>query len=336
MPPILFAYSDAAGLARSRRNRDPSSVLPEYDKAPSQGSEWLLLLQDSTSWGAEQRTAMKCRICDSEVTQWKDRADLALYRCTRCSFVSGQPAHYVPADQRYEGYYRRAVPPAPEGRYNEWLAQAEAEVGRGRLLEVGAGSGGFVRVALARGWKVDATEISDSGLKMLHQSGATVFAGDVGAACYPEAMFDLVVSLEVLEHLPVPLGHLHELSRVTRPGGLLLLTTPNFNGLSRWWLGIRWRVIDPEHLGYFTPATLSRALYQVGYRQVRVRSRSLDVLSWRRGPHLARGGAFDPHASAQLRDTVEASKLLRIGKTGINAILGMTGVGDSLLAWAHR
>jgi SAM-dependent methyltransferase len=242
----------------------------------------------------------------------------------------------MPPDQEYENYYCGPVPAAPEARYGEWLARAEAEVGRGRLLEVGAGSGGFVRVALARGWKVNATDISGSGLKMLRETGATVFAGDVGAAGYPEGMFDLVVSLEVLEHLPVPLGHLRELWRVTRPGGLLLLTTPNFNGLSRWWLGIRWRVIDPEHLGYFTPVTLSRALYQVGYKRVRVRSRSLDVLSWRRGTYPPGGRVFDPHASAQLRDTVEASKLLRIGKTGINVMLGIAGVGDSLLAWANR
>jgi len=279
---------------------------------------------------------MKCRVCASVATLWMDRGDLALHRCGSCGFISGQPLRCIPPEQEYENYYCDPVPSAPEARYGEWLARAEAEVGRGRLLEVGAGVGGFVRVALARGWKVDATEISGSGLKMLRETGATVFTGDVGAAGYPEGMFDLVVSLEVLEHLPIPLDHLHELCRVTRPGGLLLLTTPNFNGLSRRWLGIRWRVIDPEHLGYFTPLTLSRALYQVGYKRVRVRSRSLDVLSWRRSTHLADGGVFDPHASAQLRDTVEASKLLRIGKTGINAILRIAGVGDSLLAWAQR
>ena len=282
------------------------------------------------------KTSMRCRICDDKATLWKDRGDLALYRCARCGFVSGEPSHYVQADERYGGYYRGPVPSAPEARYGEWLGRAEAAVGRGRLLEVGAGSGGLVRVALARGWQVDATEISESGLKMLRETGATVFAGDVAAAHYPEGTFDLVVSLEVLEHLPVPVSHLRELWRITRRGGLLLLTTPNFNGLSRWLLGIRWRVIDPEHLGYFTPVTLSRALYQAGYRRVHVRSRSLDVLSWRRGIYPARGDGFDPQASAQLRDTVETSNLLRIGKTGINLILGIAGVGDSLLVWAQR
>lgn len=281
------------------------------------------------------KTSMRCRICGDKATLWKDRADLALYRCV-CGFISGEPSHYVPADERYGGYYRGPVPSAPEARYGEWLGRAEAVVGRGRLLEVGAGSGGLVRVALARGWQVDATEISESGLKMLRETGATVFAGDVAAAHYPEETFDVVVSLEVLEHLPAPVSHLRELWRITRRGGLLLLTTPNFNGLSRWLLGIRWRVIDPEHLGYFTPITLSRALYHAGYSRVRVRSRSLDVLSWRCGIYATVGDGFDPQASAQLRDTVETSKLLRIGKTGINVVLGIAGVGDSLLVWAQR
>jgi SAM-dependent methyltransferase len=216
------------------------------------------------------------------------------------------------------------------------LAKAEALVGRGRLLEVGAGSGSFVRVALSRGWKVDATEVSESGLQALYETGATVFAGDLPSARHPDAQFDLVVSFEVLEHLPTPLVHLREVRRITRPGGLLILTTPNFNGLSRRWLGVRWRVIDPEHLGYFTSVTLSRLLREVGYRSVRVRPRSLDVLNWRLGTGPEGAARFDPHASARLRETVEGSRILRLGKTVVNAVLQVTGLGDSLLVWARR
>jgi SAM-dependent methyltransferase len=203
-------------------------------------------------------------------------------------------------------------------------------------LEIGAGSGGFVRVALSRGWEVDATEISESGLQALGKTGATVFAGDLVAGHYRDAQFDLVVLLEVIEHLPAPLDLVRVMGRITRPGGILVLTTPNFNGLSRRYLGIRWRVIDPEHLGYFTPSTLLRLLRDVGYRSVRVRSRSLDVLSWRRTGNAGGVARFDPHASARLRETVESSKGLRFAKAMVNAALQVTGLGDSLLAWARR
>jgi SAM-dependent methyltransferase len=212
----------------------------------------------------------------------------------------------------------------------------EAAVPRGRLLEVGAGAGGFVRVALARGWKVEATEVSQTGLEALRQTGASVFAGDVAEAGYAEGAFDCVVSLEVLEHLPSPQAHLDELARITRPRGLLLLTTPNFDGLTRRVLRLRWRVVDPEHLGYFTPRTLRRALRAAGYSRAQVSTRSLDVCAWRRPPPGSAVRGFDPQASAQLRDRVESSGPLRLAKDAVNLSLRLTSLGDSLLAWAHR
>jgi 2-polyprenyl-3-methyl-5-hydroxy-6-metoxy-1,4-benzoquinol methylase len=276
-----------------------------------------------------------CRLCAAEALLWIDRGDLSLHRCSRCGFVSGKPAVAQDAVEQYDGYYSHPAPPAPEARYHEWLARAEAEVGAGRLLEVGAGSGALARVALRRGWKVDATEISRSGLQALGETGAAVFAGPVEEAGYADGRFDLVVSLEVLEHVPAPLVHLKELARVTRPGGLLLLTTPNFGGLSRRWLGAAWRVVGPEHLGYFTPRTLGRALKDAGYRGVRLYTRSLDISTWRRS---ARGkpATFDPHASARLRDEVESRALLRAAKDAVNLVLSATGLGDSLLTWARR
>lgn len=279
---------------------------------------------------------MGCRICGAGASLWSDRGDVTLYRCTVCGFVSGRASRSIPAEQRYEDYYCRPAPAPPDTRYHEWLTRAEAVVGRGRLLEVGAGSGGFVRAAVARGWDVDATEISKGAIDGLLAAGATVFMGDVAAARYPDRRFDLVVSVEVIEHLPAPMAHLAELCRVTRPGGLLLLTTPNFDGLSRRCLGVRWRVIDPEHLGYFTPSTLCCTVRQSGYREVRVTSRSLDVLSWRRGAGPAGARAFEPSESARLRDTIQGSTVLRFGKALVNSALRVTNLGDSLLLWARR
>src|SRR5262245_20410243 len=103
---------------------------------------------------------MRCRICEGNVSLWKDRGDVALYRCLLCGFVSGQPSRIELPEERYHDYYAGAIPPAPDARYREWLIRAETQIGLGRLLEIGAGSGGFVRAALGRGWIVEATEIS--------------------------------------------------------------------------------------------------------------------------------------------------------------------------------
>lgn len=117
-----------------------------------------------------------------------------------------------------------------------------------------------------------------------------------------------------LEHLPVPLGHLLELARVTRPGELLLLTTPNLNGVSGRWLGIRWRVIDPEHLGYFISWTLSCELQQAGYRDIHVASRSLDVVSGRRGTGPVTSSPVDRQAGPGCSKAVAAKTLLWLGR----------------------
>lgn len=238
--------------------------------------------------------------------------------------------------EQYGHYYVVEQPPAPVGRYAEWLERAEKEVGIGRLLEVGAGSGGFVQVAKERGWSVDAIEVAPAGVERLRSKGANVFQGDLVAAAYADNTFDLVVSLEVLEHLPRPGEHLRELGRITRAGGLLLLSTPNFSGVSRRWLGLRWRVIDPEHLGYFTPSLLRRTVQNAGFRKATVSARTLDISTWRASARSQEPVSFDPQASARLRDAVEGRRVLRMAKDALNVLLSWTSLGDSLLVWARK
>lgn len=280
---------------------------------------------------------MICRLCGGSTRLEGERPDISLYRCSSCSFITGEPRDSASTADRYRHYYRGDPPPAPEYRYDEWLAAAERRIGRGTVLEVGAGRGAFIRVAVRRGWSAVANEVSETGLASLRDTGAEVVGGTVEDAKFPDARFDFVVSLEVLEHLPDPARHLVELARITRPGGLLLLTTPNFDGLSRRWLGIHWRVVDAGHIGYFTPRTLRSALLRAGYGHLRVAARSLDVSTWRQS--AARTGQvarFDPQASARLRDAVQDKRLLRMAKDSLNKLLAITGLGDSILAWATR
>jgi SAM-dependent methyltransferase len=208
-----------------------------------------------------------------------------------------------------------------------------ATVGRGRLLEVGAGAGELVRVAPGRGWEVHATEGSESAVQALRTTAAHVFFGEVERAAYPVGFFDLVVSIEALDHVPTPAPHPGELRRVCRAGGLLLLTTPNFKGASARAFGVGWRVVDREHLAYFTWRTLRRALRRAGSARVSVRSRSIDVTAWRHREEIGRPPSFNPALAAGLGQRVEASCWLRLARSHFAWARNGSMPGPSCPAW---
>ena len=203
------------------------------------------------------------------------------------------------------------------------------------MLEIGAGSGGLVRAALGRGWKVHATETSRSALIRLAETGCTVIPGDIAESGLSPQTYDFIAAVEVLEHVPDPQALLRQTHHLLRPGGQLLLTTPNFDGLTRRVRGLEWRVVHPEHLGYFTARTLHLALATAGFVDAAVHTRTLDLRAWRT-PASAAAPRVEANGAAELRDRVESRALLRVLRDVIQVGLKATGLGDTLSAWASR
>lgn len=98
-----------------------------------------------------------------------------------------------------------------------------------RLLDAGSGTGWFSRGAVERGALVTSLDV---GLNLLEQVGKKCQSrrcqGSICALPFPDRTFDVVVSSEVIEHVPEPRMAVHELARVLKPGGTLALTTPNW------------------------------------------------------------------------------------------------------------
>jgi SAM-dependent methyltransferase len=97
-----------------------------------------------------------------------------------------------------------------------------------RTLDAGCGYGLFSAIAGRRGAAVVSLDVGERlvGRAMARASSR----GVVGDACrlgLRDGSFDLVISSEMLEHTHAPARAVGELARVLRPGGLLVLTTPN-------------------------------------------------------------------------------------------------------------
>lgn len=117
------------------------------------------------------------------------------------------------------------------GRFRRDFATLAASWRGGRLLEVGAYPFFFTALLKQSGLPVAALDLAPERLApLIARHGLDVQACDIEAERWPfaEASFDYALFTELLEHLRVdPLFALAELNRVLKPGGLLLLTTPN-------------------------------------------------------------------------------------------------------------
>jgi SAM-dependent methyltransferase len=108
-----------------------------------------------------------------------------------------------------------------------------------RVLEIGCGRGAFARYLAQQGASLVAADFSPAAVsharKRLEGFDATAIVADIQSIPFPDESFDVVVSQETLEHVPDPEQGLRELVRVTRRGGRLLVTTPNYLSLMGLW-----------------------------------------------------------------------------------------------------
>ena len=143
------------------------------------------------------------------------------------------------------------------------LEQAIARLGlpaQARILDAGCGSGRNM-VELAHHGIVTGVELSGTSVQLARErETGEVLEGSVMDTPFDDGSFDLTVSLDVIEHLEDDVGALHELRRVTKPGGALLVTVPAYQ-----WLWSGHDEINHHHRRY-NRRTLLAAAREAGWQ----------------------------------------------------------------------
>lgn len=139
----------------------------------------------------------------------------------------------------------------------------------GDLLEVGCGYGYLLDEARTYFRRRVATEFSPRGAEIARATGADVFVG--GVEQLPAGvMFDCVIATHVIEHIYEPLPFMKRLTAHTKPGGHIVLATPDIGGALRKLMGRRWPSFKvPEHVLYFNFRTLGLLMRQAGLEDIR-------------------------------------------------------------------
>src|SRR5437899_2813557 len=119
-----------------------------------------------------------------------------------------------------------------ESRIRKLLRLLEDET-PGRLRDVGCAGGELAALLATRGWRVQGAEAEPALVEAARSRGVEARAVDLDRAPlpWPAGAFDAVVAAEVIEHVIDTDRLLAEMARVLRPGGALVVTTPNLASL---------------------------------------------------------------------------------------------------------
>jgi dolichol-phosphate mannosyltransferase len=134
------------------------------------------------------------------------------------------------------------------------------------VLDIGCGSGRIIQ-DLPEAIGVD---ILLPKLRFLRDRHSRLVQGDIFALPFPDAALDAVICSEVIEHIPDRPSVFTELTRILRPGGTLILGTPDYGRWLWWVLEYCYGKILPgayahEHIEHYTRATLTDRLRAHGY-----------------------------------------------------------------------
>ncbi len=151
----------------------------------------------------------------------------------------------------------------------------------GRFLEVGCAGGAFLDAARKAGYTVRGVEFSDDAAQLAREKfGLDVITGDLQAAQFPDAGFDMVFMGDVIEHLPDPAATVAEINRITAENGLLVLACPTqtntiFSRIGFFVYGMLGKKatinLPPYHLFEYRPASLGRLLDRCGFELIHTR-----------------------------------------------------------------
>ena len=134
---------------------------------------------------------------------------------------------------------------------------------KGKILDLGAGTGDFLVAAKNNGWEVFGVEPNSKARKLAAQKGIDLLE-DVGSL--PKQFFEVITLWHVLEHVPNLEKQIEELDRLLKPGGLLVIAVPNYKSYDAQKYKEHWAAYDvPRHLYHFSPHSIKKIFKSKGF-----------------------------------------------------------------------
>ena len=230
---------------------------------------------DSAAGGNDRMLA--CPACGTATRQQflYDKNGCHILRCTQCGLGRAETGDFDPGSYYTADYFSGGH----DDGYADYLG-AEPILRRefagtvdfirrfkpsGRLLDVGCAYGFFLQEA-KQVYDVSGIELAEDAAAHCRQTGLRVLSGIADEASLTElGAMDVIVLLDVIEHLPSPAETLALCARHLNPGGVLVITTGDFGAMTARLAGAHWRLMTPpQHLWFFSRDSIRRMAAPLG------------------------------------------------------------------------
>jgi 2-polyprenyl-3-methyl-5-hydroxy-6-metoxy-1,4-benzoquinol methylase len=224
---------------------------------------------------------VECNICESrESVQFLSMERFVYRKCTRCGLVYQNPRpvfhnlrtryreNYFSYElQNQENFFHLMKLGLNDIRFDRFYCDS----GAGRnFLDIGCATGLLLNYVKNKGWNTKGVEICrESAEYGIKRFGLDIFIGTIEEAHLPDKHFDVVHLSHLIEHVPDPKSLLFEVKRILKPGGHMVLTTPNVDGFQARVSGERWRSAIPDHIYLFAKKTMRVLLERTQFQVVK-------------------------------------------------------------------
>ncbi|MCF4100644.1 class I SAM-dependent methyltransferase [Gillisia sp. M10.2A] len=145
----------------------------------------------------------------------------------------------------------------------KWINKKNPE--KGSLLDIGAGTGDFLKVAQANGWEVEGVEPEETARKKAKEKGVILKSS---LKEFKSDKFDVISMWHVLEHVPDLKTQILELEQLLKKDGLLVIAVPNYKSYDAEYYKEFWAAFDvPRHLWHFSQGSF-KYLFKDKFRQI--------------------------------------------------------------------
>lgn len=157
------------------------------------------------------------------------------------------------------------------GRFILWLEYTPG----GKLLEIGCGNGEYLKRMESLGWDVQGIEPDAEAARIAReQHRVPVTVARLEEADLPDNSLNAIIIQHVLEHVPNPIKLLRRCLCLLKPGGQLIILTPNLESLGHRLFNKSWVHLDPpRHFFLFSSSSLEASIKQAGFNIVQNNSK---------------------------------------------------------------